>query len=581
LADEDAVPEIPNLQDTSSVQALVSEPQTPALGDATATLEPPVPQNISDVINDVQETPSLLNRRLVLSVSGLTRQQGGALALDGIDLELKHGEILVLLGDNGSGKTSLVNILAGDDVADYGTVMVAQTGHPDKLKQLRRGSRPAVLKAGVGIMRHEPALASSLTGLQNIAIGARSFWRPTLNYRSLRTQLTELRRRFELTVEIDVPVTKLAGGERMLIEFLKMTLRGFPILILDEPTESLTPLETTSLFKALKMLAAEGRSILLTTCRPEDALAVANRIAVLREGRKVTEVAVHTTDQGILTALMAGRVLTKTTPAPHPTRHSVLEFSLVDSPGIGESPALHQVSFSVRAGEIVGVAGTSRHGQDTLVALVAGVLTPLSGQLRLFGRTPKRSDPALFMRAGVGKALADYRRDGYVGEMTIIENLVMERIRSDDFSQNGFVDRRAIRNYANWLIAAYNIDCDKPDKLADTLSAATARRLLLARMFDGKPHLILAQEPTRGLDLSRRQDVHRRLITEREDDAAILLISGDIDEVLTLSDYISVIHRGHMSVPQPTGAFDKRSIGLMMGGHGSVAQDWSGWGSDT
>jgi simple sugar transport system ATP-binding protein len=235
----------------------------------------------------------------------------------------------------------------------------------------------------------------------------------------------------------------------------------------------------------------------------------------------------------------------------------------------------------VRAGETIGVAGAPLNGQDTLVAIAAGVMRPVGGRIELFGRTPRRSDPALFVRAGIGKVSADCRQHDLVDDMSIAENLVLACSGAPPFARCGLLDRTAMRVHAAALIDAYGLAGLDPDTPVATLSAAKARSLVLARMFASHPRIIVAHEPTRGLDLAERADVHRRLAAEREDGAAILLISGDVDELLTLADYIGVLHRGRLSVPQPAGAFDRHSLGLMMGGHGSVAQDWSGWGGET
>jgi simple sugar transport system ATP-binding protein len=250
----------------------------------------------------------------------------------------------------------------------------------------------------------------------------------------------------------------------------------------------------------------------------------------------------------------------------------VLELSLVDVCGATETLSLHQVSLVVRAGEIMGVAGTPLNGQDTLAAVVAGARRPTRGQIKLFGRTPRRFDPALFVRAGIGKVPADCRREGLVGAMSVAENLLLERVDSKEFARHGLLGTRAMRDNADKLSAAFGLPGLDPDVLVETLPAATAQKLV------HRPYVILAHDPTRGLDLTTRADMHRRLAAEREDGAAILLISTDLDELLALSDQIGVLHRGRLSVPQPAGAFDHHSLGLMMRGHGSLAQDWSGWG---
>ena len=218
------------------------------------------------------------------------------------------------------------------------------------------------------------------------------------------------------------------------------------------------------------------------------------------------------------------------------------------------------------------------NGQSTLVAVLSGLITPTSGRVRLFGRNPRRCDPALFLRAGVGKVQADCRRDALVPGLSVAENLVLERIGDVSFAKEGLLDQRAIREHAARVVSRHAIGCPDLDAPVETLTAARIRKLVLGRMFDSKPHLILVHDATRHLDLVERAEIHRRLVHEREDGAAIVVISDDLEELLTLSDYIGVLYRGRLSVPQPAGAFDRQALGLIMGGHGSLAQDWSGWG---
>jgi ABC-type uncharacterized transport system ATPase subunit len=534
--------------------------------------EPPAPS--------LRQTLGLEDAPAILKLTGITRHRRDAPAIDGFDLDVKRGEVVALLGDNGSGKTTLVNILAGDDAADQGQIVVGTGNGRRPPKRVRQGSPAAARKAGIGTVRRRAALAGSLTGLQNIAIGARSLLRPSIGRRALRNTLADLARRLDLHVDLDTPVAKLSGGERIQVELLKIAQQEFPILVLDEPSAALTPQECATLFKALRALAeTAGTTTVLTVRRPEDAVAAADRIVVLRNGRKVADLRRRQTDAATLTALVAGRAVAKVMPTPRSAEHPVVELSRIDAPTMSEDPPLHQVSLVVRAGEIIGVAGTPLNGQSTLVAVLSGLITPTSGQVRLFGRNPRRSDPALFLRAGVGKAQADCRRDAFVSDMSVAENLVLERIGDARFTTSqGLLDPRAIRDHAARVNARHGIGCPDLDASIDTLSAARVRKLTLGRMLDSKPHLIVVHDATRSLNLTERADFHRQLVHEREDGAAIVMISDDLEELLTLSDYIGVLHRGRLSVPQPSGAFDRQTLGLMMGGHGSLAQDWSGWG---
>jgi general nucleoside transport system ATP-binding protein len=571
---------------TSDAWVAAVAPEAAAAPSPAVALEPPSASEIVAPPPPVAEPPPPLKPTLgledapaILKLTGITRHRGDAAAIDGFGLDVRRGEVVALLGDNGSGKTTLVDILSGDDAADRGQILVGPSDGRRPPKRIRQGSPAAARRAGIGTVRRRAALAGSLTGLQNIAIGARSLFRPSIGRRALRNKMNDLKRRLDLHVDLDTPVAKLSGGERIQVELLKIAQQEFPILVLDEPSAALTPQECATLFKALRALAETGTTSVLTVRRPEDAVAAADRIVVLRNGRKVADLRRHQTDAATLTALVAGRAVAKVRPTPRSAEHPVVELSLVDAPTMSEDPPLHQVSVVVRAGEVIGVAGTPLNGQSTLVAVLSGLIAPTSGQVRLFGRNPRRSDPALFLRAGIGKAQADCRRDAFVPNMTVAENLVLERIGDARFTtQQGLLDERAIREHAARVNARHAIGCSDLDATIDTLSAARIRKLALGRMLDSKPHLIVVHDATRSLTLTERADLHRQLMHEREDGAAILMITDDLEELLTLSDYIGVLHRGRLSVPQPAGAFDRQMLGLMMGGHGSLAQDWSGWG---
>ncbi|MBI3434392.1 MAG: ATP-binding cassette domain-containing protein [Proteobacteria bacterium] len=506
-----------------------------------------------------------------------------AVPLADIDLELHRGEILTLIGDADSGVTTLIDILAGDVRVDSGSVLVSMNERrPSVLTPMASGSRAAALSAGIGMVRHRPALADTLTGLQNIVAGAHGLWQLRLRRRALRAQLNALQRAFEYRFPIDVPAGKLSAGERLLLELTKAIYRDYPVIALDDPLASLTMIEADQLLRTLKLIAASGRSIVLSTRRPEAALAAADRIVVLRKGRVVADIAPRRTDRGTLAAQLAGRLVAKAKAAPTAPGRSVLELSLVKADGLREHASLHHVSLDVRSGEIIGVAGTPGNGQDTLAAVVAGVIAPSSGWVKLHGRVPRVADPGLFARVGVAGIPEDCWRHALVGTMSTAENVVLDRVRADVFSRFGLLRRGAIRDHARRMLAACNIvgaNVDAPARAA--LSDIDARKLVIARTLALRPHLILAHGATAGLEFAARADVHRRLIAERDDGAAILMISDDVDELLSLADYIGVLYRGRLSVPQPAGAFDHHNLGLMMGGQGSVAHDWSGWGSVT
>jgi general nucleoside transport system ATP-binding protein len=322
-------------------------------------------------------------------------------------------------------------------------------------------------------------------------------------------------------------------------------------------------------------------AIMLATREPEKAMAMGDRVVVLRGGEKIAEMPLANADLAELTELLIGQPAAKPMLGHRAAGNMVLELIKVDVASRDPRASLREVSLEVRAGEIIGIAGTAGNGQETLAAVISGLVEPSHGRVKLFGRIPRQMNPALFVRVGIGRVPADCRKQGVVADLSIAENLALEDIRTDDFERNGFIRKNAIRAHAHKMVPSYGIDAPTIDAHAAVLGDGDIQKLVLARVLDRNPHFILADHPTRGLDRRTCGEVHRRLATERVRDTAILLISDDIDELLTLSDWIGVLYEGRLTLPQPTRAFDRQSLGYMMGGQGSLAQDWTGWGCGT
>ena len=514
---------------------------------------------------------------VVLSLTGITRRFGDLVANDAIDLDLRRGEILALLGENGAGKTTLMNIVFGHDVADAGDVRV--TGADGVLTPLPPGSPHAALVAGIGMVHQHFTLADNLTVLDNIVLGTESLWRPSSGRRAARRRLQELMQRCGLEVSLDVVVARLAVGERQRVEILKALYRDARVLVLDEPTAVLTPQETEGLFVTLRRLAADGLAVIFISHKLAEVAAIADRVAVLRAGRKVEDQPAAGLDRQMLATLMVGASVAAVTRTARSRGEVLLTLEKVDVAGGDVRSSLHQVNLDVRSGEIVGIAGVSGNGQGALAGVVAGLTVPAAGTLTLFGVTPERTSPAAFLRAGVGRIPEDRHRDGIVGTMSIAENVSLEHVRQRPVQMLGFLSGEEMRLRAAAAIAGYAVKCPGPHAPIRQLSGGNIQKLILARVLECKPRLILADQPTRGLDVGAVADIHRRLIAARDSGAGILLISEDLDELMTLADRIGVLHRGRLSIPQPAEAFDMERLGLLMGGSASLTQDWSGWGT--
>jgi general nucleoside transport system ATP-binding protein len=515
------------------------------------------------------DIPDAAAARVVLALRSISKRFGPLLANDSIDLELRRGEILALLGENGAGKTTLMNILFGHYLADEGEVLVA--GPDGALATLEPGSPHAAIDAGIGMVHQHFTLAENLTGLENIVLGTE----PSLSFRlstgRARRKVAGLMTQSGLTVDLDAQVSRLAVGEKQRVEILKALYRDARILVMDEPTAVLTPQEAESLFQTIRTLAAGGLAVIFIAHKLAEVLAVSDRIAVLRAGGKVGELQTAKADRRRIAELMVGRDVPASRRTPREPGSPILELQSIAVAGTDARKSLQDVSLMVREGEIVGIAGVSGNGQAALAGVVAGLACPTSGQLILFGERVTRFDPRLFARSGIARIPEDRHHDGVVGAMSVAENIAIEEVREPAYQTAGFLKRDAIRARAETAIRGYDVRCPGPDAPSQLLSGGNIQKLILARVLDRDPRLVLANQPTRGLDVGAQTDVHRRLLEARGRGAGILLISEDLDELMILCDRIAVIHNGHVSPALATETLDRGTLGLMMAGHDEAA----------
>jgi general nucleoside transport system ATP-binding protein len=501
----------------------------------------------------------------VLRLEGITRRFGDLVANDGISLTLHRGEILALLGENGAGKTTLMNVLFGHHVADAGSIEVA--GPDGVLRPLRPGTPRAALDAGIGMVHQHFTLADNLSALDNIVLGTERLLRPLRRRAAARVKLASLMRRSGLTVALDAPVRALSVGERQRVEILKALYRDAKILILDEPTAVLTPQEIEELFAILKGLAAAGLAIIFISHKLAEVLALCHRIVVLRAGRVVAGLARDEADRARLAELMVGRPIPPTVREPLAAGRPVLELAGVAVDDAHGRPLLREVELTVREREVVGIAGVAGNGQAGLSGLLSGLLHPAEGQVRLRGRDAGAWDPARFVAERVARIPEDRQRHGVVDEMSLWENLALTDRRRPEAQRFGWLRRAALRARAGAIMAAYDVRAAGPGAPIRTLSGGNMQKLILGRELEREPAFILADQPTRGLDVGAVADVHRRLLAARARGAGILLVSEDLDELLVLADRIAVLYRGRLSAALPTEQLDVRRLGLMMGGH--------------
>jgi len=501
---------------------------------------------------------------VVLSLEGITKRFGALVANDNLELVLKRGEILALLGENGAGKTTLMNILFGHYVQDEGVVRIATAD--GVLQTLPPGSPGAALASGIGMVHQHFALAENLSGLDNIRLGTEGLL-ALGGGSAARKKVQQIIAESGLEVDLDRKVAALTVGEKQRVEILKALYRNVRVLILDEPTAVLTPQEADGLFTVLRRLAANGLGVIFISHKLGEVLAVSHRILVLRGGRKAGELVTANADRRAIADLMVGKsvaAVTRTAPVPGKVLAEFEAVSLKAGPGRAR---LDAASFTLRAGEIVGVAGVSGNGQAAIAALLSGLAVPDSGEVRIYDTPITKADPRALVGMGVARMPEDRQHDGVVGTMSVADNIAIEDVRSKDFARMGMIDRKAMRARADAAIKAYDIRCPGPDAEARLLSGGNVQKLILARVLERSPRIILANQPTRGLDVGAQSEVHRRIIAARDRGAAVLVISEDLDELFALADRFLVVHAGAVSDAGASEGLDRGTVGLLMAGH--------------
>jgi general nucleoside transport system ATP-binding protein len=501
----------------------------------------------------------------LLRLRGITKRFGGLVANDAIDLDLAHGEILALLGENGAGKTTLMSILFGHYVADAGTIEVA--GDDGLLHPLPPASSRAALSAGIGMVHQHFTLAQNHSVLDNVTLGTERLWSWRQDRAAARAKLRALIAETGLDVPLEKPCGELSIGEQQRVELLKALYRDARVLILDEPTAVLTPQQAERLFVTLRGLAEKGLGIIFISHKLDEVLALCRHVAVLRHGRKVLEVAAADTDKARLAHAMVDRPVELPRALPRLAGEPVLELDAVSVAAGHGIEGLADLGLTVHAGEILGIAGVSGNGQRSLAGLVAGTLEPAAGTMRLLGRPWPEAGPKALVQAGVGRIPEDRHRQGVVGDMTVWENLMLEGYDAPICRRFGlFLELRHFRRKARALVERFDIRCGDIEDPTRLLSGGNMQKLILARVLERNPRLILASQPTRGLDIGAVAAVHQHLLDARERGAGILLITEDLDELLALSDRVRVLCRGRLGPAHPRAAIELGRLGLEMAG---------------
>jgi simple sugar transport system ATP-binding protein len=409
-------------------------------------------------------------------------------------------------------------------------------------------------------------LADNLTVLENIQLGTVPLWRIGLKGAAARTKLTGLMEDFGLKVAPDALVGSLTVGERQRVEILKALYRDARILILDEPTAVLTPQESEALFDTLRRAVAKGLSVIFISHKLHEVTALSSRVLVQRHGRLVGEVATPAPDRHALAAMMVGAEVTPPKVAPAMPGPALLTLRDVKTRDIGAAPGLKSVSLTLRAGQITGLAGVSGNGQSALSDLISGLLVPESGGLEMEGAGTW--SPRAAIAAGIARIPEDRHKTGTIADFSLTENAILETYAQAPFSRNGLMNWRAAEDHTRKLIDTYDVRCPGPSGPIRQLSGGNMQKLILGRVLELGPKVILANQPVRGLDIGAISYVHGRLLAARDAGAAVLLISEDLDEIMGLSDVIHVMSEGRLSPEFSRGQLSAAELGLWMAGQG-------------
>ncbi|HEX7084210.1 MAG TPA: ABC transporter ATP-binding protein [Gaiellaceae bacterium] len=498
-----------------------------------------------------------------VSLQGIVKRFPGVVANDGVDFEAAEGEVHALLGENGAGKSTLSNILTGLYRPDEGEIRLY--GRPVVFASPRDA-----LDAGVCMVHQHFRLVAPFTVAENVILGdhrgeGRKF---VVHPRRVERRVAELGERYRIRVDPRARVWQLSLGEQQRVEILKALYREARILILDEPTAVLTPQEADSLFETLRVMAAEGRTIVFISHKLHEVKAVSDRVTVLRAGRTVATVDTADATPRSLASLMVGRDVSgfERQERPGEPGEPVLEIDDLWAAGDRGGDALRGVGLTVRAGEIVAIAGVAGNGQRELAETVTGMRRPTRGTVAVQGRALRGGDAREAIRAGVAHVPEDRLNTGVAPSLSIASNVVLKSYRTGAVTAGPLLRLRAIREHAASLIHRYDVRGGGPELPARQLSGGNLQKVVLAREFSGAPRVLVVASPTRGLDVAAIETVHRYLREAADGGVGVLLISEDLDEILALADRVAVIYEGRIVGERPVGATTVEELGLLMAG---------------
>jgi ABC-type uncharacterized transport system ATPase subunit len=503
----------------------------------------------------MSERPPLVELR------GIVKEFPGVRANDGVDFDLRPGEVHALLGENGAGKTTLMNVLAGLLHPDAGSIAIE-----GDVVDLR--SPKDAIDRGIGMVHQHFRLVDRFTAAENVTLG----WhtpRTLIHPRELEREIARLAEDYRMRVDPGRPIWQLSVGEQQRVEILKNLYRGANVLVLDEPTAVLTPQEAVQLFESLRGMAGEGRGIVFISHKLEEVMSVADRVTVLRRGRHIATVDKGDTSEAELARLMIGRDLPRPAePVPREPGAAVLRLEGVEADDERGLPALSGIDLEVREGEIVGVAGVAGNGQRALAEVVVGLRDVRAGRVLFEGTDISRWGIRRRIEAGIGYCPEDRLRHGVAPSLSVQDNLIAKSYGKHDVAGGFMLDVGAVRAHARALAERFDIRGADLDAPVSSLSGGNLQKVVLAREISANPRLLVAAQPTRGLDLGAAEAMRTLLLEQRDAGRAVLVISEELDELLALSDRIAVVYEGRIMGTFPAHRADEEEIGLLMAGRG-------------
>lgn len=497
----------------------------------------------------------------LLEMNQICKAFSGVYANDHVDLTVEKGEIHALLGENGAGKTTLMNILFGIYSADSGQIL--WKGQP-----VRFASPKDAIAAGIGMVQQHFSLVRKMTVLDNIILNLRDN-RFVLDRKQARQRVRALAEKYGLTVDPDAQVDSLSVGEQQRVEILKALYRDVELLILDEPTGVLTPQETAQFFEVLRALQKEGYGIIITH-RMSEIMAISDRVTILRDGKKVAQLVTAQTQPDELSRYMIGRELKETYDVDtSPGTEPLLSLEGVSLPRKKKGHPLHDITLELRRGEILGVAGVEGNGQKELAEIITGIQRPSAGRVMLDGADIQRETVRQRYERGVVYISDDRLNDSLVTDMDLTENLMLRDYCRPPFSHRGLLDRKAMLQAAKEKIQRYQVRSSGTSGEATPvrlLSGGNQQKLIVAREISDRAQVVVASQPTRGLDIGATHFVRDRLVEQRNAGKGVLLISADLEEIMALSDRIAVLFGGRIVGVLNRQEATVEQIGLLMGG---------------